>query len=372
MLDTARSLNKDESQRVLNHLDVGIIYLDRERHIVYMNRQAEEICDAEASKFVGRSLFDLLVPLDRTWLGPEDPCWQDFTFPPAELEVRHGDRELTLEARLVPVEAEDELQGGLFIFEDASESEGEREFQRNVDRFSSIGDLSAILAHEMRNPLTGIRTTIQYVGNKIKSATLRQDLEDAIGELDRIEQITTDLLQFARPKTKELEEHDLNEVVESCLANLAMQCEQAEVQVKKELAESLPTIPVDADALRQAFLNIMLNAIEAMSNGGGIIRVATSCRRYRTRQAVEVAFSDTGCGIEQDSVDKIFDPFFTTKGASGTGLGLSISLQIIKEHGGKIYVRNRAQGGVTFRVSLPVPDGSGDSAATRGRPDSSS
>ncbi|MBD3337186.1 MAG: PAS domain-containing protein [Candidatus Eisenbacteria bacterium] len=355
MLETARTLSHDDALQLLHHLDGGLIYLDRELHIVFMNRQAEEICDADAADFHGKSLFDLLVPLDRTWLGPEDPCWEVFSFPPAELQVKRDDRELSLEARLIPLEKNGDLQGGLFLFEDASESAGEREFQRNVDRFSSIGELSAIIAHEMRNPLTGIRTTVQYVGAKLGEDELRQDLEDAISELDRIEQFTTDLLQFARPKTSTMEAYSLNEVVESCLDNLSLQCEQKSVQVKRDLAEQLPQIPLDPDAMQQAFLNIMLNAIEAISDEGGVIRVTTSSRRYRTRQAVEVAFSDTGCGIDPEHMDKIFDPFFTSKGASGTGLGLSITLQIIKEHSGRIYVRNRAQGGVTFRVSLPVP-----------------
>jgi signal transduction histidine kinase len=364
MLGTELSLSVEECLNIIQHLDQGLVYLDRNRHILYINRQAEEICETDASRFIGKSLFDLLVPMDQTWLGPEDPCWKDFSFPTCELQVRHGDRELNLEARLLPVAVDGALRGGLFLFQDASDAAGEREFQRNVDRFSSVGDLSAVIAHEMRNPLTGIRTTIQYVESKLKEPSLRQDLEDAIGELDRIEQFTTDLLQFARPKTATLEEHDLNEAVESCLDNLALQCEQKSISVRRDFAESLPEIPMDPDALRQAFLNIMLNAIEAIPDDGGTIRVTTSCRRYRSRQAVEVAFSDNGCGIPAESLDKIFDPFFTSKGASGTGLGLSITLQIIQEHGGRIYVRNRAQGGMTFRVSLPVPD---PSAAPPGR-----
>jgi two-component system sensor histidine kinase AtoS len=369
MLEAVGTLSREEALRILHHLDEGLIYLDLERRILFMNRQAEEICGVNAEEFVGRSLFDLLAPLDRTWLGPEDPFWKEFSFASSELLVRREDRELSLEARLLPVREGDRLLGGLFVFVDASESAEEREFQRSVDRFSSIGNLSAVIAHEMRNPLTGIRTTIQYVGSKLKDEELRRDLEDAIGELDRIEQFTTDLLQFARPKTTRMEEHDLNDVVESCLDSVALRCEQKKVQVKREFSEGLPKIPMDPDALRQAFLNIVLNAIEAIPEEGGVLRVTTSSRRYRTRQAVEVAFSDNGCGIPPENMDKIFDPFFTTKGSSGTGLGLSITLQIVKEHGGRIYVRNRAQGGVTFRVSLPVPDaaqGKGEDEAREG------
>jgi two-component system sensor kinase FixL len=110
---------------------------------------------------------------------------------------------------------------------------------------------------------------------------------------------------------------------------------------------------MDPDAMHQALFNILRNSLEAMPSGGSL-RVTTSSRRYRSRTAVEVAVSDTGTGISEEILDRIFDPFFTTK-PSGTGLGLSISLQLVREQDGRINVRNRSQGGVTFRLSFPVP-----------------
>ena len=141
------------------------------------------------------------------------------------------------------------------------------------------------------------------------------------------------------------------------MAHTAPRCEEQGIQLKQDLADDLPEIPLDFDAVRQALLNILLNALDAMPEGGAL-RLSSSCRRYRTRRAVEVAVADTGTGIPDEVLEKIYDPFFTTR-EGGTGLGLSITLQIVKEHGGRIYLRNRPQGGVIFRLSFPVPEESG-------------
>jgi signal transduction histidine kinase len=269
-----------------------------------------------------------------------------------ELVISSAERELTVEVRWLPVLREEGDLGGILSFDDITESVGELEFQRRLDRFASIGNLSAVIAHEIRNPLTGVRTTIQFVGSKL-DAPLRSELSEVITELDRIEQFTTDLLQFARPKSLERIPGDVNQVIEKLLDTLSAQLEKAGVQVRKDLTPELPRIPMDQDAMHQVLLNILKNAIEAMPDGGPL-RVTTSSRRYRSRTAVEIAVSDVGYGIPEEHLDRIFDPFFTTK-PSGTGLGLAISLQLVREQGGRITVRNRSQGGVTFRLSFPVP-----------------
>jgi signal transduction histidine kinase len=344
--------------QLLDSLDFGLLALDGKSHVLYINRKASEILGTPAEEFLGRPAGELLnsrTPGFSFWsldqIDPEEAGTR-------EIMLEHGSKEFLLEARwLIPAESEGPI-AAILAFDDVTETVGEVEFQRRVDRFASVGDLSAVIAHEIRNPLTGIRTTIQYVGGKMpRDSTLRGDLEEVIKELDRIEQFTTDLLQFARPKSFQLVEQDINPILETVLDNLEIPLAEAGITVRRDLAPNLPGLPFDRDAIQQVFLNIVLNAIEAMP-GGGQFRISSSVRRYRSRLAVEVAFSDTGCGISEDVIDKIFDPFFTSK-PSGTGLGLSISLQILREHGGRITVRNRSQGGVTFRLSFPVRTGAG-------------
>lgn len=356
MVDRPDPSERDLSPLLLDSLDFGLIALDTERRILLANRKALEILSgATSEKLLHHQIGEVLIsrtPGFSFWSAAQGGAEDEGA---REIMLQFEGKEYLLEMRWLPVAAADPVVASILAFEDVTETVGELEFQRRVDRFASVGHLSAIIAHEIRNPLTGIRTTIQYVGSKLDpNSPHRADLEDAIKELDRIEQFTTDLLQFSGPKSLQLESQDLTPILEKVLDNLEIQCQGASVAVKRDFAAELPPIPMDPDAIQQVFLNLALNAVDAMA-GGGQLRVSTSCRRYRSRYAVEVAFHDTGCGISEELLDKIFDPFFTTKSA-GTGLGLSISLQIVREHNGRINVRNRSQGGVTFRLSFPVRD----------------
>ena len=345
---------------VLDSMDVGILVVDARGRIGYLNHKAEEMLEVASADLVGRDVDEVLISNDDRWHSsdPIDTLGARTTLRETNLKI--GDREVTIESSASPIRnGDDEFLGTLVTFTDYGEGEDDEEFQRNVQRLASLGELSAVVAHEIRNPLTGIRTTVQYVGSKLAEGDpKKEDLQDVIKEIDRIEQIITELLLFGRPQAAKTELVQLNEVVEKSLDNVALQFEEAKIGVKRDLGEDLPAIDVDPDQMQQVFLNLLINSIEAMSDGG-TLRVTTSTRRYRSgRRVVEVAFSDTGVGIPQENLDKIFDPFFTTR-ANGTGLGLTISLQIVREHGGRITVRNRSQGGSTFRITLPVPEPEG-------------
>lgn len=351
-----RTLEPESAVQCLAALDLGAIVLGRGGDVRYLNPVAQELFEARSEDAIGQPLAELMGLAPDGPLGLEGEVWRSFSLPATQILTHCGEKELALECRMLPLGRKSRPEGALLLVEDISESADEQAFQRNIDRFSSMGSLSAVIAHEIRNPLTGIRTTIQFVGTKLPTESpLRGDLEDAIKELDRIEQFTTDLLQFARPKISGLQPANVNDLIEKVLGNVTARCEEQSVQVRRELAEDLPQIPLDGDAVQQALLNIVINALDAMPEGG-VLRLSSSTRRYRSRRAVEVAVADTGTGIAADTMEKIFDPFFTTRGAGGTGLGLSIALQIVKEHNGRINVRNRQQGGTIFRLSFPMPE----------------
>src|ERR1043165_740040 len=173
-----------------------------------------------------------------------------------------------------------ELAGSVVLAEAISETE-DGEFQKKIDRLVSLGELSAYVAHEIRNPLTGIRTTVQFVGSKFKlNDPRREDLEDVIKELDRIEQIITGLLMFARPPAAVPQPCDVRQVLDKTLAMLGLQLDDAQVLLVREDVEDLPLIDADPDLLQQVFLNLCLNAIQAMPEGGEV-RAATGGRRVR-------------------------------------------------------------------------------------------
>jgi len=334
--------------QVLDALEQAVVALDRERKVVYNNRRIEELLGVEPGALIGTAGSRVFPGAEARWLKGASHESRDF-----RLEAE--DRELTLKAEALPIRAEDgELVGSVVLAEAISETE-DGEFQKKIDRLVSLGELSAYVAHEIRNPLTGIRTTVQFVGSKFKARDpRREDLDDVIKELDRIEQIITGLLLFAKPPSARPQPCDLRPVLLKTLDMLELQLGDAQVRLFQDYAPDLPEVYADPDLTQQVFLNLSLNALQAMPQGGEL-HVSTGVRRYRTRRSmVDVSFRDTGVGIPKELMEKIFDPFFTTR-SMGTGLGLPISVQIVRDIGGVITAKNNPSGGATLRVSFPVP-----------------
>jgi len=334
--------------RVLDALEQGVVALDRERRVVYTNRRIEELLGVEDGALLGTPGAKIFAGAEARWLKGSLREAREFRF---ETEGR----QLTLKAEAVPMRnPEGELTGSVVLAETISETE-DGEFHKRIDRLVSLGELSAYVAHEIRNPLTGIRTTVQFVSSKLKPGdSRREDLDDVITELDRIEQIITGLLLFARPPEASPQPCDLHQVLDRTLTMLDAQLGDASIDLVRDYVDDLPLVYADPDLTQQVFLNLCLNALQAMPDGGKVT-IATGVRRYRTRRSmVDVSVSDTGVGIPKDLMEKIFDPFFTTR-SLGTGLGLSISVQIMREVGGVITARNNPGGGATLRVSFPLP-----------------
>ena len=333
---------------VLDTLEQGVVALDRERRVVYANRRIEELLSVETGKLMGLAGSRVFPGADARWLKGATREMRDF-------KIETEGRELTLKAESLPMRDEDgELTGSVVLADAISETE-DGEFQKKIDRLVSLGELSAYVAHEIRNPLTGIRTTVQFVASKFKPRDpRREDLDDVIKELDRIEQIITGLLLFARPPQARPQPCDVHTVLARTLDLMELQLGDAQVTVTRTYAEDLPQVWADPDLLQQVFLNLCLNAVQAMPQGGELT-ITTGVRRYRTRRSlVDVSIRDTGVGIPRDLMEKIFDPFFTTR-SMGTGLGLPISVQIVRAAGGVVTAKNNPGGGATLRVSLPVP-----------------
>ncbi len=337
--------------QVLDALEQGVVALDRERRVTYNNRRIEELLGAEPGALLG-------LPGGRVFPGADARWLKGASREPRDFRLEAEGRQVTLKAESLPLRDEDgDLVGSVVLAEAISETE-EGEFQKKIDRLVSLGELSAYVAHEIRNPLTGIRTTVQFVGSKLKpNDARREDLEDVIKELDRIEQIITGLLMFARPPAARPQPCDVRQVLDKTLDMLELQLGDARVKLFKEYAEledEIPQVYADPDLTQQVFLNLCLNAVQAMPEGGEL-HVAVGVRRYRTRRSmVDVSFGDTGVGIPRDLMEKIFDPFFTTR-SMGTGLGLPISVQIMREVGGVITAKNNPGGGATLRVSFAIP-----------------
>ena len=245
----------------------------------------------------------------------------------------------------------------LLIYEDLRQSQA---LMRRTDRLRSLEIIAGGFAHEIRNPLTSIKTFIQL-------APERKDDSQFIGEfsrivledVNRIERLIQEILDYARYMEPQLTDEDLNDIVTSCLYFIQVTADSRGIKIEKQLAPELPRGMLDRQQIKQVLLNLLLNALDAVGEGPGSLRVRThQFQKPEGTLFMQIDIEDTGHGIAPENLEHIFDPFFTTRHTStmnaGTGLGLTIAHQIIQEHHGDIQVASTVGQGTTFRITLPA------------------
>lgn len=246
-----------------------------------------------------------------------------------------------------------ELGSQKYIFaydRDISDRKQAEEALQRSEQMRIVGELAAGLAHEIKNPLAGIKVSIDVMIRELPLSP--EDREVFIGaenELKMIESLIKSLLNFAKPPKPQFAAVDINRLLDTIMALSLKNPLFSSILVKKEFEEGLPEIMADSMQLQQVFLNLLLNAGESMTDGG-ILTVKTSSEQGSG--FVHVTISDTGKGIPEEAIQKIFNPFFTTR-PKGTGLGLAITRRLVEQHGGKIRATNNADRGASFIVALP-------------------
>ena len=341
---------KDFNETILENINNGVLKTDRSGEIVFVNGRAREIIGDAAD---GKLQFDELF---------RNPYGSGSLF---EHLLSSTCRNHSMDGILsipsgnpIPVRLNstllesDEYNGKslVVVFEDLTAQKAMEEELRRADRLRSLGELSAGVAHEIRNPLTGIATTAQV---------LREMLEDdpdkikyinvILEEIRRLDGIITSLLQFARPLTPRPSELSISGIIDEAVMLVSDKAREAGVDICIETALEDDGCFLDRDQIKQVVLNLVMNAIEACEEGGGInVRLELA----EDPSNIVMMFEDDGCGISQEVADKIYNPFFTTRSA-GTGLGLSITRKIIENHGGSISHEGRTNRGTAFRVRLP-------------------
>jgi len=243
-------------------------------------------------------------------------------------------------------------------------SETQRQLAQ-ADKLASVGRLAAGIAHEINNPLTGVLTYSSLLANRTTGEQDRSDLDVIVRETKRCREIVRNLLDFARPAAPKRASTDLNEVVRRSVAVVMNQLAIERVQLTLDLAESLPTVSADANQIQQVLVNLLINASDAIGEGGGTIRMSSRpvegnpAEKAAPPPGVEIAVEDDGAGISADQLSRVFEPFFTTKGSRGTGLGLAVTWGIVEAHGGSILVDSIVGRGSRFTVRLPLVPAAG-------------
>jgi two-component system NtrC family sensor kinase len=341
---------KDFSENIVESLNVGVLAVDLGGMVESWNTRMEQLFGVSRQEAVGHQLRALL---------PEELAAEIASRRDEEQitgiykqRLHHQGKYLTLNVSITPlVSKSGDRIGRLLLFDDVTQRERMEEQMSQTEKLTSLGLLAAGVAHEVNTPLAVISNYIQMLAKQMPEGDPRQGIIDKIvKQTFRASEIVNNLLNFSRTSATEVIDIDVNRVVEETLSLVAHPLKTSQIQVVKQLGQALPCVRGSANKLQQVFLNLFLNARDAMPTGG-MLEVRTAAHNG----SVEVEVADTGAGIAREHIHRIFDPFFTTKSnGRGTGLGLSVSYGIIKEHAGKIDVRSTPGKGTSFHVEFPA------------------
>ncbi len=327
----------------------GVIAIDRQGDVTTMNPAAEMITGYTLNELVGRPYATLFSdphfasPVLDTLAHGTEHLAQEVSFPARDRTI-----ELSVTTSRIH-NPNGELIGALVIFSDLTARKETQRRLAQTERLATLGELMAGVAHEVRNPLTAIRGYVQIIRQQTSLPVHQEYLSVVLKEIDSINRVIQQLLDFSRPRQSLWQQVLLNSLIEETLILVQTSGVQARIAFNVEQDKGLPAIVADRELLKQVILNILINAVQAI-NARGEIRIRT-WQYSATQQAVTI--EDNGCGIDLALQKKIFDPFFTTK-ASGTGLGLALSQRIINAHQGDIHVASMPGCGATFTLILPI------------------
>ncbi len=344
---------KEFNENIVESINVGIFAIDLGDRIESWNAQMEAMYALSRAEAIGQTL-GAVFPLEfidaLEGFRGEAGVHHLYKFP---LTTRAGEQR-TANIAVAPLLSRDFVPvGRIVLVDDITERVALENQLAQADKLSSIGLLAAGVAHEINTPLAVISSYAQMLSKQLRSdARLGPVLDKITQQSFRAAEIANGLLNFSRTSTTEFRSTDLNQVIRETLSLLEHQFKTAQILVDLDLAEELPPINGNPGKLQQVFLNLLLNAKDAMP-GGGRLRVATLANGH-----VEALVSDSGSGIAPEHLKRIYDPFFTTKNMlgerRGTGLGLAVSYGIIQEHAGKIHVESAIGAGTTFHLEFPL------------------
>jgi len=370
-------------ETVFNAIQEGIIVTDASGRITYLNNAACELFGLEANDSIGKRLDERVRGLDWQSLtrsgGPVTrdmeifyPANRFINFYIVPLLIEHRDAVAT-PLRVVGDETghrsanrTDSSRGELLvtgepvghaiILRDITESRRSAQQSLESERLNALTLLAAGVAHEIGNPLNSLNIHLQLMERQVRKldgdqqTDLRESIEVARAEINRLDSIVTQFLRAIRPTRPQLQPENVNSLVEEAVRFFAAEIKDRDIVVEQELRSDLPTLELDRDQMKQAFYNVIKNSFEAMKSRG-ILRIRTDMDESH----VLIRFSDTGGGISTENLSRVFEPYFTTK-PSGTGLGLLIVRRIVREHGGELSIESSEGKGLTVTIRLPYID----------------
>lgn len=366
---TALANMRSYTTNVIESMASGLVSTDAEGRVVTVNSRARRLLGLGDDDVSGRDIADVLTlepDLERAGVGPVVRGAKDMTETETAILVSGGAMPVALSASSLRDESGGRA-GTVVLFQDLTEVEALKEEVERARHLASLGRLAAGVAHEVRNPLSSLKGFAQLLRSKSRPGSDEERYADImIEEVERLDRVVQELLDFARPVTPDRKPSALNAIVEEALGLVSEDAAFRKIDVEKGLAEGLPDALVDPFQIRQALLNVFLNAIEAMADGGVLTIETSVVADAGPTPSLAVAIADTGEGMSPEEVDRLFEPFYTTK-PRGTGLGLTIVARLIEQNGGQVAVSSEKGRGSTFTIRLPASPGGG--AAGRAVPE---
>jgi PAS domain S-box-containing protein len=356
----ARELDdvKNFMESIFQSIGSGIMVTGVNDTITYVNRAGERILGFSKNELIGK-------PLSSLSLREKQSVVQSFLDNPEDLDTRREGWMRKKDGAEVPVgfsvnnhlDYRGELIGKIVIFRDLTSINKYQEQLLRMDRLVSLGKLSSGIAHELRNPLAGIKTTAQALGEELTEKDPRREyLQRITKEIDRLNELLKTFFSFAKPQRLNLTPCHVRDIINEIIPFLIKEIADKGIRFEEKYDPHLPRIKADKTQMHQVFLNLFLNAIQAMPEGGelkiGVSSFVSAGGDGSRQNFIKAVVSDTGKGIPPHMVGQIFDPFFTTK-PKGIGLGLSIAHQIINKHGGTIKAESEWEKGTSFVITLP-------------------
>ncbi len=349
---------KNFTESIIQSIGSGIIITEMNDTITYINKAGERILGYRKEELIGR-------PFSIFSLKEKQSAIPSFLNNPDDMDTRKEGWMKKKDHAEFPVgftinnhlSVRGEKIGKIVVFRDLTNVYKIQEEILRMDRLVSLGKLASGIAHELRNPLAGIKTTAQALGEEMSGDDSRREyLHRITKEIDRLNDLLKTFFSFAKPQNLNLAHCYIKDIINEIIPFLIKEIADKGIRFTETYHPQLPKIKVDKTQIHQVFLNLFLNAIQAMPNGGELKIEASPMiadpLKGSKQNFVRVVISDTGRGIPAQIVHKIFDPFFTTK-PKGIGLGLSITYQIIKKHGGTIKVDSEWERGTSFIINLP-------------------
>ena len=349
---------KNFTESIIQSIGSGIIITEMNDTITYINRAGERMLGFPKEELIGK-------PFNIFSLKEKQSAVPSFLNNPDDLDTRKEGWMKKKDHTEFPVgftinnhlSVRGERIGKILVFRDLTNVYKIQEEILRMDRLVSLGKLASGIAHELRNPLAGIKTTAQALGEEMSEDDSRREyLTRITKEIDRLNDLLKTFFSFAKPQKLNLIHCEIKDIINEIIPFLIKEIADKGIRFVETYHPQLPQIKVDKTQMHQVFLNLFLNAIQAMPNGGELKIEASPIYSVSLdgfkKKFIKVVISDSGRGIPPHIVQNIFDPFFTTK-PKGVGLGLSITYQIIKKHGGSIKVESQWEQGTSFIVNLP-------------------